>query len=490
MEKRCSQCGSLLSSDAIFCGNCGTKVNSASGSDAHQKDVGKSSLTKMVIIGVIALIVIIGVVLALAFSGNKDSTQEPGTTPPIQSNTEDTDIADSNTNKETVDFGKYIGKYKADTNEIELTIFDISEDGEVFFEIGLKDTWVISGVAYLENHEVVFSLVDDYGTYQENSGTITLDADTVSVSISAMQVNFEENIGNYTLKRYANVDTKAPYSDEKIGIDDFGIFTSFIEAQYGNGNPQWVYLGSTLGDFGRLSSENSGFNTDLYRLTDGNKTSYYGVYMANEMTGEEFGVCEIVNGKLSDFLFTKTLEVSQPIQNTSYEAPYCPGDFSKIGQTFSTFHVSGTGLQYSPASLAILLKQEYPFNCPGKGMYYECWEAYTDYNGYGSRVGVYNDRIVFNIQDIADGTKVSESLPSDMLAIEPLIIYGYDDYGVVREQMLIWRGDNGYSIGFAEARGYPNSSYLDENIKFYISTVDLMHIYGIPQEVIDANPAF
>ena len=174
----------------------------------------------------------------------------------------------------------------------------------------------------------------------------------------------------------------------------------------------------------------------------------------------------------------------------NYAAPYCAGDFSKIGETFSTFHVAGSGLQYGPGSLAILLKQQYPFNCPGQGAYYEGWEAYTDYNGYGSRVGVYNDRIVFNIQDIADGVKVSEALPSDMLAIEPLIIYGYDDYGTVREQMMIWKGDNGYSVGFAEARGYPNGTYLDEYIKFVISTTDLMHIYGIPQEVHEANPAF
>lgn len=174
----------------------------------------------------------------------------------------------------------------------------------------------------------------------------------------------------------------------------------------------------------------------------------------------------------------------------NYEAPYCPGNFSKIGETFSSFHVAGTGLQYSPASLAILLKQQYPFNCPGKGAYYECWDAYTDYNGYGSRVGVYNDKVVFNIQDLDDGVKVSEALPSDMLAIEPLIIYGYDNYGTVREQMLLWRGDNGYTVCFAEARKYPNGSYLDEYIKFSISTTDLMHIYGIPQEVHDAKPAF
>ena len=483
MEKRCSQCGSLLAPEAVFCGKCGTKVDGANGSAAHQKDMSRNSRTKIVIIGITALIVILGVVLAVVFGGNKDSTPEHGTTPPVQSNTENTDISDSNTNTVTVDFSKYIGKYKADTNEIELTVFDISKDGEVFFEIGLKDTWVISGVAFLEDNEAVFSLVDDYGTYQENSGTITLDADTVNVSISAMQVNFEENIGNYTLKRYANVDTNAPYSDEMIGIDDFGIFTSFIETQFGNSNPQWVYLGTTLGDFGRLSYENSGFNADLYRLTSGSENSYYAVYMANAMTGEEFGVCEIVDGKLSDFLFTKTLEVnSQPVQNMGYEAPYCPGDFSKIGETFSTFYVAGSGLQYSSNSLYILMVQEYPLIRNG-------WDAYTDYNGYSSRVGVANDRIVFNVQDL-DSVSVAESLPADMLEVEPLIVCGTDDYGNIGELMLIWKGDNGYMVGFTTAYGYPNNSYQDEQVKFFISTVDLAYISNMPAEVIAANPAY
>ena len=267
MERKCTQCGSLLPAEAIFCGKCGTKVDSASGSAAPQKDVSRNSLTKVILIGVIALVVIIGVIFALIVSGNKDSAPSTGTTAPIQSNTGNTDVLDSNASTKDVDFSKYIGKYKTDNGEIELTVFDIAKEGEVFFEIGLKDTWVISGVANLEDTKATFSLVDDYGTYQENNGIITFNDDTVNVSISAMQVNFEENIGNYTLKRTGKVDTQNPYSDKIINIEDFGIFTSFIESQYGSSAPNWIYLGSTLGDFGRLSYENGGFNTDLYRLT-------------------------------------------------------------------------------------------------------------------------------------------------------------------------------------------------------------------------------
>lgn len=66
-------------------------------------------------------------------------------------------------------------------------------------------------------------------------------------------------------------------------------------------------------------------------------------------------------------------------------------------------------------------------------------DAYTDYNGYGSKIGVAGDRIVFNIQDVADGTLLSEALPSDMLSIKPIITYGYDENGNIREQMLFWK---------------------------------------------------
>lgn len=166
----------------------------------------------------------------------------------------------------------------------------------------------------------------------------------------------------------------------------------------------------------------------------------------------------------------------------NYTAPYCAGDFSKIGETFSTFYVAGSGLQYSSNSLYILMVQEYPLIRNG-------WDAYTDYNGYGSRVGVANDRIVFNVQDL-DSVSVAEALPADMLEIEPLIVCGTDDYGNIGELMLIWKGDNGYMVGFTTAYGYPNNSYQNEQVKFFISTVDLAYISNMPAEVISANPAY
>jgi len=174
----------------------------------------------------------------------------------------------------------------------------------------------------------------------------------------------------------------------------------------------------------------------------------------------------------------------------TFEAGYCAGDLTKIGQKFSSFHVAGKGFQYSPASQAILLKQKYPLNSPGIGAYYESWLAYADYNGYGSYVGVYNDIIVFNIVSYEVGVKVSDAFEPEVLDVEPLILYGYDDDYNVIESILIWKRDNGYSVNFCGAKEYPNGSYLDENIKCSISTTDLMHIYGLPQKVIDANPAF
>lgn len=166
MERKCTQCGSLLPADAVFCGKCGAKVDSTSVSAAYQKDMSRNFRTKIIVIGVIALVVIIGVIIALLVGGNKDSTPTLGTTDSVQANTENTGVIDNNTNTEIVDFSKYIGTYKTDNGEIELTVFDIAKEGEVFFEIGLKDTWVISGVANLEDNKATFSLIDDYGTYQ------------------------------------------------------------------------------------------------------------------------------------------------------------------------------------------------------------------------------------------------------------------------------------------------------------------------------------
>lgn len=174
----------------------------------------------------------------------------------------------------------------------------------------------------------------------------------------------------------------------------------------------------------------------------------------------------------------------------NYEAPCVSEKLPKIGRKFSSFHVSGTGLQYDPGSLMILLKQRYPFNSPGQGAYYESWDAYTDYNGFASKIGVYNDKIVFSVVDYSSQTKVQNVLSGGMIRVKPLIIYGYDSNYNVVEQMLIWKCNNGYFVGFAEARGYPNGSYLNERFLFSITTVDLMHINGIPQEVRNANPAF
>ncbi len=180
---------------------------------------------------------------------------------------------------------------------------------------------------------------------------------------------------------------------------------------------------------------------------------------------------------------SETSDISdQPVQSIGYEAPYCPGNFSKIGETFSTFYVAGSGLQYSSKSLYILMVQAYPLIRNG-------WDAYTDYNGYGSRVGVANDRIVFNVQDL-DSVSVAEALPADMLEVEPLIVCGTDDYGNIGELMLIWKGDNGYMVGFTTAYGYPNNSYQNEQVKFFISTVDLAYISNMPAEAIAANPAY
>lgn len=84
------------------------------------------------------------------------------------------------------------------------------------------------------------------------------------------------------------------------------------------------------------------------------------------------------------------------------------------------------------------------------------------------------------MQELASGTRVSEALPSDMLEIEPLIICDVDEHGNIGETMLIWKGDNGYMVGFVTANSYYGGSYLNEYVKYFISTVDLNYIYVIP----------
>lgn len=305
----CKQCGAELADDEKLCSNCGTEVDGIVGSAVQQEKTSRNSRTKIaviVIIGVIMLVAIIGLVIALVLSVNKDTTPSSGNNSPTQLNT---GVSDNSANKDVVEVSAYSGKYKSDSCEIELTVFDISKDGEVFFEIGgLSDMYFLSGVADSEGNNAVFSIDDDG---EKIAGTITFDAedtDAVDLSFSAMPVNFEENLGSYTLKRYADVDMKNPYSDEKIGFEDFGIFTDFVESRYADNTYQWIYLGSTLGMFGCLSYENIEENADLYRLTVEGKTTYYAVCPSGIMMVYEISVYKIVDGKMSDILFTKTPE--------------------------------------------------------------------------------------------------------------------------------------------------------------------------------------
>lgn len=170
--------------------------------------------------------------------------------------------------------------------------------------------------------------------------------------------------------------------------------------------------------------------------------------------------------------------------NSGYSIPYCSRESSKIGKKFSENYVPGDGLQYSSSSMYILMVQQYPLR---RGF---DWDAYMDYNDYASKIGVSNDKIVFNIQDMPNNTVLSEAIPDVMRNVKPLISYGYDDNGKVKEQMLFWKGKNGYIVAFVEAKGYPNGSYLNEKVKYFIDTVDLNYINTVPEEVKLSNPKF
>lgn len=65
---------------------------------------------------------------------NRDNeiAPKPGNSDLTIDNTETTNFPDSQLDNEALDFSNYVGKYKSNSNEIELTIFDISKEGIVF----------------------------------------------------------------------------------------------------------------------------------------------------------------------------------------------------------------------------------------------------------------------------------------------------------------------------------------------------------------------
>lgn len=170
-----------------------------------------------------------------------------------------------------------------------------------------------------------------------------------------------------------------------------------------------------------------------------------------------------------------------PGAGQNYVVPYAPCTFSKIGQPFDSFHVSGGA--YDSAAVLADMYGKYGLNGRVPA---EC--GAIDNNGYMSRIGVSNNRIIFEIQD--SWMNAQSALPALLTGTDPLIVYGVDSGGNVVELQAIWRGNNGYFVAFLEAKHYPNGTYKDEVLKYSISTVDLNYVARIPAEVLIANGGF
>lgn len=210
----------------------------------------------------------------------------------------------SNVNEE---MQKYKGVYYADNRDVSLSVFDINAKNELFIEIGLKDTWVVVGTAYLDGNCAEFSIDGPYDNSPgANAGTITFEENSILLDIVSTQVNFENNIGSYVLTKGSDIKLGSTYSDNRIRLQNHTIFNDFVEKAFANTQVEWQYLGQTSGEFNNLSYED-GLNADLYRLEVDDFVRYYSVDLADLMDERECGVREIIDGVLSPYLFLMDL---------------------------------------------------------------------------------------------------------------------------------------------------------------------------------------
>ena len=312
MSKYCVSCGTELKDDDLFCSKCG-KGCFSNGEVSHTTKFKKAKFFIPIIC--VIIVILIATIIALMTTGNKPDTKDIETNEVVVE--EKIDIISK--------LKSNVGVYETTSAEIALVLFDVSANGEVYFEVGLKEDWVISGVAKLNENCANFSVTDDMAG--ENKLSITFNDDnTITLNIQKAQKNFEENIGTYTLYRDREVNNVNTYCDNNSSNSNHTIFSNFLKKS-ANSGADWKYLGHTLGDFGVLSYENSGLNTDIYKIMGENEREhYYIVFLSNEMTGTEYGVKEIVSGKESDFLFTMETDTNY------YEEPIY--DDASSGNTY------------------------------------------------------------------------------------------------------------------------------------------------------------
>ncbi len=74
-ERRCPSCGSLLTSGELFCGKCGTKIESAAVPETPDNTKGNSHVAVIVIIVAAVVLAVAGIVIALVVSNGNPAAK-------------------------------------------------------------------------------------------------------------------------------------------------------------------------------------------------------------------------------------------------------------------------------------------------------------------------------------------------------------------------------------------------------------------------------
>lgn len=487
----CNKCGAEVRDNSKYCDKCGANL---------QNIVGKSdkkSQKKIVLLAITLLLILGIIILAVCFLKKEDNEKSQSNGEADVTTKNETELIDEENQNTETGYPSYVldaaGSYRTDPEGAILSIQAITEDGYVYYDLYWYEAGGFNGIAKIENDVAEIEYDSEYLTAR---GKLAFSENNIKLELVDVSVDYIV-AGDYEFVFYEAFPKCGSYFYDHDDPEDIYLTYYFKEQ---NIDYSYEYWCNTYVPF-VYNGETNLEGYDLFKVNINGKSEIYLGCHCSEASWEDCFAYDIfhigVNNELqflrhSDINGTsnnhdelskeQSVQASQPI---NYEAPYVAGSFSKIGETYSTFHVEGSGLQYGSGSQLILMYREYALN---QNNWVETGS--TDYNGYFSKVGVVNDRIVINIQELAQGTTVGEAFDDDMLSVTPLIIYGYNDDNIIAEQMLIWKGDNGYMVGFATANEYLSGSITNEKLKYVISTTDLNYIAGIPAEVLSSNPTY
>ncbi len=213
----------------------------------------------------------------------------------------ETPIAEDSSNTSEKELTSYIGVYETDDKSFRLTIFDISQENNMIFELNLIDNWVVVDETVLTDNHATFKTSND----NINVGTFDFHDETITLNIINTQEFLKNSTGTYTLKRVGDITAENSYFENQLCVNNHEIFTGFVKNELKLSEASWSFLGTAYGKFDALSYENL-YQTDLYKLNFGNNTRYYTVSIYNETAQMDYGVREIVSGTTTNFLFMMT----------------------------------------------------------------------------------------------------------------------------------------------------------------------------------------